>query len=163
MDNINHSFEKVLSSKLHIPSTIYYFDEIDSTNEFLKKLKNENGPIMVISKKQSNGKGQNGKMFFSPANGLYFSFKFKHLFGINDLTLITSAAAVAVVESIEKITHVQSEIKWVNDILLNNKKIAGILTETKIAHNNVPYVIVGIGINVFPSKVGFPKELLGKA
>lgn len=149
-----------LSKNLIYPCDIFLFNEIDSTNTFLKEfLKvNDSKNILVIAKKQTSGKGQYGKSFFSPENGLYFSISLNPISNICNLNLITMAAAVAVIEAIKKTANLQCEIKWVNDIIYKNKKIAGILTETTITGNSITGIILGFGINISPPKTDFPME-----
>jgi BirA family biotin operon repressor/biotin-[acetyl-CoA-carboxylase] ligase len=125
-----------------------FYDEIDSTNTELKRLiEKENLPefTVVIAEKQTLGKGQNNNSWISEEGGLYFSFILKPEKNINLISLITG---LSVKQSIEKYSDKKIEIKWPNDILLNNKKISGILTEGRFNGNKVEFIIVGCGINI---------------
>ena len=133
-------------------------DITDSTNNEAKRMiaNGENEPFMVIAREQTSGRGRQGKSFFSPKDtGLYMTVCFPIEKEAKDFLFMTSAASVAVVKEILSLTGITSGIKWVNDIYLDNKKIAGILTESVIGEK--PYIIVGIGINLTTSV--FPDEL----
>lgn len=142
-----------------------YFDCIESTNDYLKnnycKL-----PLnhVVIANEQTKGRGKNNKSFLSPANsGVYFSFFFKSLYSFEEISKITIIAAVAIAKAIEKLASLKVQLKWINDILIDNSKVGGILCENILSddNKNIEYTIVGIGINV--KKINFPRELQGIA
>lgn len=129
------------------------FDEIDSTNTYLK-LKSRDfikKNLIVIADKQTNGRGRLGKTFVSDkGKGLYLSVL------VNDpqqdfIPLSTITAAVCVCEALDEICKKSFAIKWVNDIYFKNKKICGILTENifNSQNSNVMYLISGIGINLY--------------
>ncbi len=141
---------------------IYIYETLDSTNNRAKELISQStlhGTI-VIAQQQTAGKGRLGRSFFSPPNGLYMSIVVKPDFDTNLLTLVTTAAAAATAESIEKVCGKKTGIKWVNDIYINEKKVCGILTEgIADAHTGrIENLIIGIGINT--SLEGFPEDLL---
>lgn len=139
--------------KLFSDLDLHYFRKIDSTNNFAKKisLKSNNNGI-VIAKTQTGGIGRKSRSFFSYKGGLYFSLYIK---GIDNKN-ITPLCAVAVKKAIKKLNNnLNPQIKWVNDIYLNNKKVCGILCERSSAYK---HLIIGIGINTCkPKKV--PKEI----
>ncbi len=141
---------------------IYLFDEITSTNEFGKTINNDDGYYdLIISNCQTNGKGRLGRSFYSPSNtGIYMSIVFNNLPNSYNFVNITSITAVVVTKAIEELTGLNIGIKWVNDLYLNDKKIAGILVEgiTNSNENITSKIIVGIGINL--STDSFPKELI---
>ena len=119
---------------------IEYFDDITSTNEVLRQMTLEGarpGKVLVAWH-QSQGRGRLGRTFESPRGGIYMSM----LVQGKDPMLLTSKAAVAVRRAIEENTGMKTGIKWVNDIMLNGKKVAGILAQT--AGDNV---VIGAGIN----------------
>ncbi len=135
---------------------IIVYDEIDSTNtEAKRRLYSSDVKdfTVIVSDMQKGGRGRTGKSFTSPkGSGVYFSIilhpKDSYDFSYFDLT--TVKAAVAVAEGIKEATDKQVEIKWVNDLFLNGKKICGILSEldADFESRSVKSVIVGIGINV---------------
>lgn len=129
-------------------TTKIFYDEIDSTNTELKRLiEKKSLPefTVVIAKKQTLGKGQNNNTWVSEEGGLYFSFILKPEKNINLISLTTG---LSVKQTLEKYSDKKIEIKWPNDILLKNKKIAGILTEGRFDGNKVEFIIVGCGINI---------------
>ena len=141
---------------------------IGSTNTALRQLA-ESGAregTVLLAEEQTAGKGRLGRSFYSPAgSGLYMSLLLRPSFSAAEATRLTACAAVAVAEAIESLTGDRTEIKWVNDVLLNGRKVCGILTEGSIdcETGGMQYVIVGIGINVRPPADGFPEELSGIA
>ncbi len=142
-------------------------EETGSTNEDAKALflNSNNKYTLVLSNSQKNGKGRNGKNFFSPKSGIYMSLCFAPKLKAYDATYLTSAAGVAVCEALEAVCNIQTKIKWVNDIYLNEKKLCGILTEasTDFESGNLQYVVIGIGINYKLSSKDFPDEIKGIA
>lgn len=137
---------------------IFCFDEIDSTNNEAKRriLSGEVEKSLFVSNSQTNGRGRMGRSFFSPPDtGIYLSFAFSCPNFTPDFVRLTSQSAVAAAEAIDYVANIFCKIKWVNDIYLNDKKIAGILTESVISDK--PYIIIGIGINT--STKSFPDEL----
>lgn len=133
--------------------------EVDSTNDYLKQNADFLMPnTCVIAQKQTAGKGRMGKKFFSPDNcGLYLSILLKPKTFVPEL--ITAAAAVAVARAIEEFTQKNAQIKWVNDVYINNKKVCGILCEALFCENKPKYVIVGIGVNLLKPKNDFADEI----
>ena len=133
-------------------------DITDSTNNEAKRIiaNGEKEPFMIIAREQTKGRGRQGKSFFSPKDtGLYMTVCFPIEKEVKDFLYMTSAAAVSVVREIFSLTGVICGIKWVNDIYLEGKKIAGILTES--VSGEKPYIIVGIGINLTTSV--FPEDI----
>ncbi|MCH5208869.1 MAG: biotin--[acetyl-CoA-carboxylase] ligase [Oscillospiraceae bacterium] len=137
---------------------------IGSTNTYLRELAQNgaNEGTLVVSCEQTGGYGRRKRNFFSPADtGLYMSILLRPPFSAQESVKITAAGAVAVCMAIEKVTGIYSEIKWVNDIFVKNKKVAGILTEASlnIETGSLDYAIIGIGINVYKPENGFPSEI----
>ena len=125
-----------------------HFTEIGSTNTYLKEnTKSINQEILVaIADKQTLGRGRSGRKWYSPdAGNLYISFKFKLSGGLAPVSLIVGSEICQIINRLSK-GDVTPSIKWPNDILLENKKVAGILVETEQDNQNFTY-IVGIGIN----------------
>jgi len=139
--------------------TVRVFDEIDSTNTEAKRMAADGfrGDALLIAQTQTAGRGRMGRSFYSPAQtGVYFSILHTLNTPLCDAVAITSAASVAVMRAIRTLTGIQTEIKWVNDLYYNEKKICGILTEAVSAGEST-HVIVGIGINL--DTADFPDEL----
>ncbi|MBR1562403.1 MAG: biotin--[Ruminococcus sp.] len=143
---------------------IEVFDTIDSTNNYLKAkaLENEKEGLTAIAARQTGGKGRLGRSFFSPPDsGLYISFLLRPDSPASEALKITTIAAVAVALAIEDAFGVETQIKWVNDVYINGKKICGILTEAAIdmESGGLEYAVCGIGINVYTPEGGFPEEI----
>lgn len=135
-----------------------------STNDYLKKLAfygAREGSVVVASE-QTAGKGRLGKSFFSPKDsGIYMSYLYRPEASLSELSTLTGRVAVAVIKAIKTVCSIDVSVKWVNDLILNGKKICGILTELSIFGEtmNAEYAIVGIGINVNNDKSEFDGEL----
>lgn len=135
---------------------------VGSTNEEAKKLMlagAKHGTI-ILAEEQSSGKGRFGRVFYSPPHtGIYMSLVLRPKLNLQSAVLLTTAVSVAVCRAIEEVYQQSVQIKWVNDIYLNEKKIGGILTEavTDFESGTVESVIIGIGLNV--STIDFPEEL----
>ena len=147
-------------------SELFVFDELDSTNSYVKKLADEGAKegVVVIAERQSKGRGRLGRSFYSPEDtGIYMSILLRPETELQQSVRITSMAAVAVAEAIEKISGISAQIKWVNDIYLEGKKACGILVEAGIdvQEQKLHSAVVGIGINV--GNMVFPDELAGIA
>lgn len=142
---------------------VYYFDEIDSTNNYCKMLasKGERKNALVVSSKQLKGRGRLGRIFESPDGGIYLSFLLNTNKKVEDNMLVTSAASVAICRAIKKVCDIDTQIKWVNDIYYNSKKLCGILSEGVIDMEAgvIGAIIVGIGINFSTPISMFPVEL----
>lgn len=139
--------------------------EMVSTNEWLKKealaRKLPHGSL-AVAQCQSGGKGRRGRSFYSPKDsGLYLSILLHPKKTAQESLEITAAAAVAVCGAIEQVCGVSLGIKWVNDLYLGEKKVCGILTEavTDFETGDIEFVVVGIGLNLYPPPGGFPKHL----
>lgn len=140
------------------------YPSISSTNTLLKSLAEEGAEegLCLIAGEQTAGRGRRGRSFYSPPNsGIYMSVLLRPALQAVDATSITACAAVAVAEAIEGLAPVNAEIKWVNDIYIEGKKVCGILTEASLDCENgqVNYLIVGIGINTRVPDSDFPEEL----
>lgn len=138
---------------------VLYYSSIDSTNTQAKRLINDgkSNSLLIVSDEQTNGRGRQGKSFYSPAlTGIYMSFVFHPMADFSSTVSSTTAAAVAVCRAIEKLTDKRPEIKWVNDVYLDGKKICGILCEaiSDFETGTVSSLIVGIGMNI--KTVQFP-------
>ncbi|AGK62111.1 birA, biotin-(acetyl-CoA-carboxylase) ligase region [Archaeoglobus sulfaticallidus PM70-1] len=121
--------------------TVYYYDVLDSTNNKARELP-ENS--LVIAEEQIMGKGRLGRKWFSKKGGLYFSIALKPEMNLEDIPKLTLTSGVAVARALEEY---QARLKWPNDVLINGKKVCGILSEIVGEIENFK-VIVGIGINV---------------
>ncbi len=149
----------------YVGQTIYYFPELTSTNIIARQMvleKTDKIPegTIVIAEKQSGGKGRLGKTWFSPAGGIWLSIILYPEIISSYIPLITLMAAVAVVKTIKRLFHqIKVQIKWPNDLLINDRKVCGILTEMCTVTKNIQWVIVGIGINANNDSYGLPEDI----
>lgn len=151
-----------------IPVEIRHFGTLPSTNITARTLAAEGAPAwtVVLADSQTAGRGRLNRHFFSPAGtGLYMSIILRSSLPAIQALRITPAAAVSTAEAIEAISGRSAQIKWVNDILLDGKKVCGILTESIVAPESgtFSYAVLGIGINILPPPDGFPPEISGIA
>lgn len=140
-----------------------YLDEVDSTNSYAKRLAQSGevtDELYIVAKKQSAGRGRMGRSFSSDeAGGLYMSRLFYPEIPASQAIRATLAMAVCAAEAIDELAGVRTEIKWVNDIYLNGKKLGGILTEGEFSEDGERfcYCVSGIGVNL--SRRVFPDEI----
>lgn len=138
---------------------------VESTNAVLRSLAELGAPegTVIIANSQSRGKGRSGRTFYSPGDtGLYLSLLLRPVHASPKQTvMLTAAAAAAMCQAMEAVGGSSPQIKWVNDIFLNGKKICGILSEAAFSlETGAPeYVVIGAGVNVYTPKTGFPPEL----
>ncbi len=159
--------QEKIQSKLDHDVTVIAYASIDSTNSEAKRLLETqlSGNFLVVSDEQTAGRGRHGRFFHSPEKtGLYMSLALQHISSEVDAALLTTAAAVAVCQSIEHMTSLSPKIKWVNDIFLNGRKICGILTEgiMNFETQSVESIILGIGINISVDREQLPEDLKDK-
>lgn len=158
--------EKIIRSLLSSPAPIGIFvlDEVDSTNKEARRYCGEGGslPMLFVAREQTAGRGRLGRSFVCERDkGLYMTLALAPRDGATPHSL-TLAAGCAVLSAIRDLTGVTPKIKWVNDILIEDKKVAGILAEGAFdAGGNMSFAAVGIGVNI--NKMRFPKELSKKA
>lgn len=155
--------KKILEQYLNQKLNITIFQELDSTNTYLKKLgsQGEKENQLVIALSQTCGRGRMGRSFYSPnGTGIYFSLLLHPEFSAEKSLFLTVMAAVSVAETVMKYNKNDVKIKWVNDIYIDGKKVCGILTEGAINSDKMlDYAVVGIGINVIAPENGFPDEI----
>ncbi len=136
--------ENSIQNLIKAPRKVVVLEETFSTNDYIK----DSDFDVVIAKSQTGGRGTNNRKFFSPNGGIYLSLKLKPKIPTDKISLITPFTAVALVKAIEKVCKLKPQIKWVNDIYISNKKVAGILCESVILNGVVDSVVVGVGVNV---------------
>lgn len=139
---------------------IYYFDSIDSTNTKAKELAEEGHPsgTLVVADRQTAGKGRRGRSWESPTGiGIFMTLMLKPEINPNNASMLTLVAAMATTRAIRRVTGVPAMIKWPNDIVMNGKKVCGILTEMSAQFDYINHIVIGIGINVHNED--FPEEI----
>ena len=145
---------------------IFKYDQTDSTNLRAKEkiLQGASLPCLFVANSQTMGRGRRGKSFYSPKDtGLYMTLAIPYNYIDSDKVSITSLTAVAVALAIKEVCGIDTGIKWVNDLYIENKKVCGILTELVCEPlNNTPLgIIIGIGINL--STKDFPSDIENSA
>ena len=143
-----------------IGRNILHFDDIDSTNIKAKELaqKNaENGSI-IIAEKQTLGSGRFKRKWISPSGGLWFSLILRPTIPPTEAPKITQIAAASIYKTLSDL-NIMSTIKWPNDILLNDKKLCGILAEMKCDMDSVHYLVLGIGMNINIDESDFDENI----
>ncbi len=147
-----------------LASEIYYYDEIDSTNTRAKQHAEEGCPhgALVAANMQRAGKGSRGRGWQSPPGAaVYMSLVLRPKFLPNKASMVTLVMALAVAKAIEETTSLSCQIKWPNDVIVNKKKVCGILTEMSGEQDYIQYIVIGVGINV--KEQTFPDEIRQKA
>lgn len=137
-------------------------DGIPSTQDYAKHLAEDGAPegTVVTAKTQERGRGRLGRRWLSPEGGLWFSVILRPKNRPSEITGLTLLAAVSITEAINAVCSIKAGIKWPNDILIEGKKVGGILTELTSETNQVKYVILGVGVNVNLDVSVFPHDLL---
>lgn len=144
-----------------IGRNIIHFDSIESTNSVAKKLGDSSmaSGNIVVAEEQTNGRGRLGRSWISPKyKGIWMSIILKPELNPVDAVNLTQTAAAAVVKATEEL-GIKTLVKWPNDIVINNKKVCGILTEMNAELTRINYVVVGIGINVNVDDLEFPEDI----
>lgn len=137
----------------------------ESTNTLLRERASAGAPegTVIVANEQTRGKGRMGRDFYSPADtGVYLSLLLRPKdLATHEAVFITTMAAVAASEAIEAVSGKETRIKWVNDLYIDGKKVAGILTEASLGleSGHLDSVVLGIGINAYPPRGGFPNDL----
>jgi len=139
---------------------VHHFETLDSTNDLAKELAARGAPegTVVVAETQTGGRGRLGREWDSPPGvGLYVSLVLRPMLPPMELPQITLTTAVAVVRAVRRVVGVAPGIKWPNDLLINGKKLGGILTEMETESDRIRHVVVGLGLNV--NNPGFPPGL----
>ncbi len=159
--------------KLHLEESclwqdsLLWFDSIDSTNTAAKDLARQGAPhgTVLIADHQTGGRGRRGRSFHSPAgSGIYMSVILRPNCLPSQLMHLTCAAAVAMCDAVDAAAGIRPGIKWTNDLVFGNRKLAGILTELGLTpQGTVDHAIIGIGINCCQQESDFPEDIRGIA
>ena len=155
--------EAEIKSLMHtdwVAKEVLYFDTIDSTNIKAQELAEKGYPsgTLVVADKQESGKGRRGRSWVSPSGtGIFMTLMIKPDINPNNASMLTLVAALAVAKAITSVTGEEAMIKWPNDIVVNGKKVCGILTEMNAQFDYINHIVVGIGINVHNES--FPEEI----
>ncbi|MEH7303501.1 biotin--[acetyl-CoA-carboxylase] ligase [Neobacillus drentensis] len=161
--------EKITADEIRLGLTttlmgrnIHYEESVESTQKIAHRLASEDAPegTIIIAEEQLAGRGRMARKWHSPKyTGIWMSMLLRPNMPLSNAPQLTLLTAVATVQAIEEMTDVIPEIKWPNDILINGKKVTGILTELQAEADQIHSIIIGIGINVNQKKDDFPSEL----
>ena len=159
-DIINsQEIKDILETKL-IGKNVVFYPEVSSTNDVVKELGENDGieGTVVVAEKQTNGRGRRGRKWESEkGSGLWFSILLRPDIDPRNAPMITLIAGISVCVASRRVTGLPVTIKWPNDVIIDNKKICGILTEMSSEIGNINYVVVGIGVNV--NSESFPDDI----
>ncbi len=156
-----------LKSRIHnkwAGNTVYFYEETGSTNIDAKRLAEEGAPhgTVAVADKQNAGRGRRGRVWQSPAGkDIYFTLLLRPDFIPDKASSLTLVMALSVAQAVEAFCGLTTGIKWPNDIVVNGKKVCGILTEMNVEPGYIQYVVIGAGINV--NLAQFPEEITGTA
>ena len=153
-----------IRNNLHSGLAVRVLSDTDSTNNEAKRRakEDEEAAILYAADTQSSGRGRLGRSFYSPPGGLYMTLSIPLSSPAESIQRLTCAAAVAVCDAISDLTDLSPMIKWVNDIYVSNRKVAGILCELVLDELNRPLrVIIGVGVNLTTN--AFPADIAEKA
>ena len=144
------------------------YKTVTSTNTLLKARaeQGEAAGLVLLAGEQTAGRGRMGRSFYSPADsGLYLSVLYRPDLPAADAVRITACAAVAAAETIEELSGKATQIKWVNDVLADGKKVCGVLTEASLdcESGTVNHLVVGVGVNTAVPAGDYPEALRGVA
>ena len=143
----SNSIEKFLTKKKF---TLIHLESVTSTMSEIKKYLDGENNICMIADLQTEGVGRRGNKWVSPKGNIYISFLFKFNLSIEQHFLLSAVTVNSIASLISRYVKEKINIKWPNDILINNNKIAGIMTEI-VELNNIKYILIGAGINVSSS------------
>jgi BirA family biotin operon repressor/biotin-[acetyl-CoA-carboxylase] ligase len=149
-----------------IGNKILVFENTASTNDVIERFGVNHHPegLVIFAEAQTEGRGRHGRAWFSPPKrGLWFSILLRPKIDLASAPRLTILASVAVATALGRITGLEFQLKWPNDILCRKKKVAGILVELNADSKGIHHAVIGIGINVNLEKNDFPKELLSLA
>ncbi len=140
---------------------IYHYHKVSSTNKVAKKIakSSDEEKVVILAETQTHGKGRLGRQWFSPNGGLWLSLMLRPQITLREASKLTLIASCAVARTIDLMFGLKTDVKWPNDVLVNGKKICGILTETGTKDGSVEFVIVGVGINANIDMKSFPEGL----
>lgn len=159
-DSLSENELKSIRRTEWVGQEIFYFPVVDSTNTKAKQLAEEGYPsgTLVVAEQQDAGKGRRGRSWESPrGTGIFMTLMLKPDINPGNASMLTLVAALAVSAGITKCTGRPAGIKWPNDIVMNKKKVCGILTEMSAQFDYVNHIVIGIGINVHNDT--FPEEI----
>lgn len=160
MGSINLVELKKLLKTHMLGRKIVYYEEIDSTNRAAKELASQGAEegTVVIAELQKAGRGRLGRSWFSPRGGVWFSVLFRPKIELSEATILTLMAGVAVARAVTELTGVEARLKWPNDVMVEGRKLCGILTESA-SHGSQYSLVIGVGLNADVDMEALPPEV----
>ena len=152
----------LLTKDRRLGKPLYVFDTVASTNDTLADVASGGAAegTAVIAEEQTAGRGRNGRTWQSPrARGLWMSVLLRPVLPAEKLGSLSLGAALAVCRAIRRVAPVTATIKWPNDVFVGDRKVAGVLLESRFDTASVSFVVIGMGINVSQTAEEFPPEL----
>lgn len=149
---------------LQMGREIYYIEEIDSTNVWAKQLGKEGAPSgsLAITDSQTQGRGRRGRRWLATQGlDIFMTLLLRPNLLPAQAPMLTLVMGLSVAEAIDNSFDIACQIKWPNDVILNHRKVCGVLTEMSAGPNGVEYIIIGVGINC--NTTAFPPEISDKA
>ena len=163
-DVLGESESKSRMETQWVGQRVYFYEEIDSTNTQAKRLAEEDAPsgTLVVSDCQVKGKGRRGRVWTSPkGEAIYMTILLRPQIRPDRASMVTLVMGLSVVQAIRNVLGLETSIKWPNDVVLNRKKLVGILTEMSAQMDYIEYLVIGTGINA--NMTAFSEELKDKA
>lgn len=159
--------ESEVQSRLHtswVGQTVVYCAQVDSTNIRARRLAEDGAEAgtLVVSDQQTKGRGSRGRIWESPAgNSIYMTLLLRPDFSPAHASMLTLVMGLSCAQGIRQVTEAPVQIKWPNDVVLNGKKVVGILTEMNAQVDYIEYLVTGVGVNI--NEKEFPEDLKDKA
>jgi BirA family biotin operon repressor/biotin-[acetyl-CoA-carboxylase] ligase len=153
--------KKTLTSRW-LGHIVHLHRELESTNLTAQQLAQEGAAegTVVLAERQRRGRGRRGRSWHSPTGvGIYCSIILRPVIAPSGAQLVTLTAAVALARAIASVTGLSPRIKWPNDLLIRERKVAGILTESRGGPDRLDYLVVGVGVNANHTAADFQEEL----
>lgn len=148
----------------YVGKKVMWFKNLSSTQEFARRLISTNGVTrlngyVVIADSQRKGIGRHGNRWVSPKGGIWLSIILSSTLHPSRITLFSFCASVAVSEAIDKCTGIKSTLKWPNDVMIESKKVSGILVDASVDANSIEHIIIGIGVNANVKAADIEKKI----
>jgi BirA family transcriptional regulator, biotin operon repressor / biotin---[acetyl-CoA-carboxylase] ligase len=148
----------------YIGKRVMWFKNLSSTQEFARRLISMNdvarlNGYVILSDSQRKGIGRRGNRWISPKGGIWLSIILSSTLHPSRITLFSFCASVAVSEAIDKCTGIKSRLKWPNDVMIEGKKVSGILVDASVDADSIEYIIIGIGVNANVKAADIEKKI----
>jgi BirA family biotin operon repressor/biotin-[acetyl-CoA-carboxylase] ligase len=149
----------------YVGKRVMWFKNLDSTQEFARRLISMNSMMslngyVIISDTQRKGIGRHGNRWVSPRGGIWLSIILNSTLHPSRITLFSFCASVAVSEAIDRCTGIKSRLKWPNDVIIEGKKVSGILVDASVDAESIEHIIVGVGVNANVKAADIGKKIV---